>query len=77
MKNLTHAMKDMNITDSFKASVFLIWVKISLVVAFGGLGEDQNISLAIERWKINNRWKTPSVVRHIAKLFYSHRNIFK
>ena len=76
MKNLTHAMKDMNITDSLKPSVF-IWMKISQVIAFGGLGEDYHRSLAIESWKINNRWKTPSVVRRIAKLFYYPRNIFK
>ena len=77
MKNLTHVMKDMNITNSFKASVFLIWVKISQVVAFGGLGEDHNISLATERWKINNRWKTPLVVRCIAKLFTTIGMFFK
>ena len=47
MKNLTHAMKDMNITNSLKASVF--YEKFHKVVAFGGLGEDQNISLAIDR----------------------------
>ena len=65
MKNLTHEMKDMNITESLKALFF--GVKISQVVSFGGLGEDQNISLATEIWKINNRWKTPSAVRHIDK----------
>ena len=47
----------------------LFLMKISQVVAFGGLGEDQNISLATESWKINNRWKTPSAVRRIAKFF--------
>ena len=44
-------------------------MKISQVVAFSGFGEDQNISLATEIWKINNRWKTPLAVRHIAKIF--------
>ena len=29
--------------------LFFIWVKISQVVAFGGLGEAQNISLATEK----------------------------
>ena len=53
----------------FESLCFFIWVKISQVVAFGGLGEDQNISLATESWKINNRWKTPSAIRHIAKFF--------
>ena len=41
-------MKDMNITDKFESSMFFIWVKISQVVAFSGLGEAQNISLATE-----------------------------
>ena len=68
MKNLTHAMKDMNITDIWKPLFFYLG-KISQVVAFGGLGKDQNISLATESWKINNRWKTPSAVRRIAKFF--------
>ena len=77
VKNLIHAMRDMNITDSLKASVFFIWVKISQVVAFGGLVEDQNISLATERWKINNRWKTPSAVRRIAKIFTAIETFFK
>ena len=52
-------------------------MKISQVVAFGGLGEDQNISLATEIWKINNRWKTPSAVRRIAKLFAAIETFFK
>ena len=43
-------------------------MQISQSCSFGGLGEDQNISLATERWKINNRWKTPLAVRQIAKL---------
>ena len=42
-------------------------MKVSQVVAFSGLGEDQNISLATENWKKNKRWKTLSVVRRIAK----------
>ena len=44
-------------------------MKISQSCGFSGLGEDQNISLATERWKINGEWKTPSAVRHIAKNF--------
>ena len=47
MKNLIHTMRDMNITDSLKASVFD--EKFHKVVAFGGLGKDRNISLAIDR----------------------------
>ena len=47
--------------------LFFIWMKISQVVASDGLGEDQNISLSTESWKINNRWKTLSAVRRIAK----------
>ena len=52
MKDLTHTMRNMNVTNSLKASVV---DKISQSCSFGGLGEDQNISLATERWKINNR----------------------
>ena len=48
-------------------------MQISQSCDFGGLGEDQNISLATERWKINNRWKTPLAVRCIAKLFTAIR----
>ena len=55
----------------------LFLMKISQVVAFDGLGEDQNISLATERWKINNGWKTPLVVRHIAKNFTAIGTFFK
>ena len=51
-----------------KASVFYLDENLTSV-ALGGLGEDQNISLATKRWKINNRWKTPSAVRCIAKNF--------
>ena len=53
MKNLTHAMKDMNITDSLKPSVF-IWMKISQVIDFSGLGEDYHSSLATERLCFSN-----------------------
>ena len=73
MKDLTHTMRNMNVTNSLKASVV---DKISQVVAFGGLGEDQNISLATERWKINNRWKTPSAIRCIAKFFTAIETLF-
>ena len=57
----------MKITNSFEDLYFLM--KISQSCGFGGLGEDQNISLVSKIWKINSEWKTPSVVRHIAKLF--------
>ena len=67
MKNLNNAMKDMKITKSFE--YLYSFMQISQSCGFGGLGEDQNISLATERWKINGEWKTPSAVRHIAKLF--------
>ena len=45
MKNLTHVMKDMNITDSLKASVFELDENFTSNT-FSGLGEAQNISLA-------------------------------
>ena len=64
MKNLNDAMKDMKITNSFEDLYFLM--QISQSCGFGGLGKDQNISLATKRWKINIRWKTPSTNRHIA-----------
>ena len=67
MKNLNDAIKDMKITNSFEDLYF--FMQISQSCGFGGLGEDQNISLATERWKINGEWKTPSVVRHITKTF--------
>ena len=38
MKNLIHAMKDMNITDSLKASVFELDENFTSNT-FGGLGE--------------------------------------
>ena len=44
-------------------------MQISQSCDFGGLGEDQNISLATEGWKINSRWKAPSEDRHIAETF--------
>ena len=71
MKNLNDAMKGMKITNSFEDLCF--FMQISQICGFGGLGEDQNISLATERWKIHNRWKTPLAVRHIAKLFTAIR----
>ena len=46
-------------------------------VAFGGLGKDQNISLATERWKIISRWKTPSADRLIAETMYTIGMFFK
>ena len=67
MKNLNDKMKDMNITNSFENLNF--FMQFSQTYGFGGLGEDQNISLATERWKINSRWKTPSADRHIAETF--------
>ena len=45
MKNLNDAMKDMKITNSFEDLYFLM--QISQSCGFGGLGEDQNISLSI------------------------------
>ena len=67
MKNLNDAMKDMKITNSFED--LYSFMQISQSYGFGGLGEDQNISLATERWKIISRWKTPSVDRCIAITF--------
>ena len=67
MKNLNDSMKDMKITNSFEDLYFQC--KFHKDVAFGGLGEDQNISLATERWKINSRWKTPLADRRIAETF--------
>ena len=46
-------------------------MQISQSCGFGGLGEDQNISLATERWKINRKWKTPSADRRIAEIVYT------
>ena len=56
MKNLNDVMKDMKITNSFDDLYF--FMQISQSCGLGGLGEDKNISLATERWKINNRWNT-------------------
>ena len=67
MKNLNDEMKDMKITNSFEDLYVLM--PISHSCGFGGLGEDHNISLATEIWKINSRWKTPSTDRHIAETF--------
>ena len=52
-------------------------MQISQSCGFGGLGKDQNISLATERWKINSRWKTPLVDRHIAETIYTIGTFFK
>ena len=52
-------------------------MQISQSCGLGGLGEDQNISLATERWKINRKWQTPSADRRIAVTFLHHRSIFK
>ena len=59
-----------------KASVFYLDENFTSV-AFGGLGEDQNISLATERWKIISRWKTPSAIRHIVETVYTIETFFK
>ena len=67
--NLIDAMKDMKITNSFEDLYF--FMQISQSCGFGGLGEDQNISLATERWNIKGKWKTPFAVSHVAKLFTS------
>ena len=61
MKNLIHAMRDMNITDSLKASFFM---KISQVVVLSGLGEDQNYSLATDRhtdYGFHDQMKTSAI----------------
>ena len=75
MRNLNDAMKDMKITNSFEDLYFLC--KISQSCSFGGLGEEQNISLATERWKINSKWKTPLADRHIAETFIPSECFFK
>ena len=67
MKNLNDEMKDMKITNSFEDLYF--FMQISQSCGFSGFEKDQDISLATKRWKINGEWKTPSVVRHIDKLF--------
>ena len=75
MNNLNDAMKDMKITNIFEDLYF--FMQISQSCGFDGLGEDQNISLATERWKINSEWKTPSVDRRIAKTFYTIGTFFQ
>ena len=75
MKDLNDAMKDMKITNSFEDLYFLM--QISQSCGFGGLGKDQNISLATERWKINSMWKNPSVDRRIAESIYTIWTFFK
>ena len=45
MKNLIHAMRDINITDNLKASVFYLDENFTSY-SFGGLGEDYYSSLA-------------------------------
>ena len=67
MKNLNDVMKDMKITNNFEDLYFLM--KISQRYGFNGLGEDQNISLAIKNWEIDDRWKTFSAVMRIAETF--------
>ena len=52
-------------------------MQISQSCDFGGLGEDQNVSLATERWNINNKWNTPSAVKGIAKLFTTFKAFSK
>ena len=76
MNNLTHAMKNMNITDSLKASVFWLGWKFHHDVAFDGLGEDQNISLATESWEIDNSGKRFRRLGVLLKLFEHHWSIF-
>ena len=64
MKNLIHAMMDMNITDSLKASIF--YENFTQVVVFSGLGEDQNISLATDRhtdYGFPDQMKTSAIER--------------
>ena len=75
MQNLNDVMKDMKITNSFEDLYFLM--QISQGCGFGVLGEDQNISLATEIWKINSRWKTPLADRRIAETVYTIRTFFK
>ena len=71
-------MKDMKVTDKFESLCFFYFLDENFTnVAFGGLGKDQNISLDTKRWKINNRWKTPSAVRRIAKIFTAIGTFFK
>ena len=68
-------MKDMKITNSFEDLYF--FMQISQSCGFGGLGEDQNISLATKRWKIISRWKTPSTDSCISVTFLHHQSVLK
>ena len=52
-------------------------MQISQSCGFSGLGEDQNISLVTEIWKIISRWKTPLADSHIAVTFLHNRSILK
>ena len=69
-------MKDMKVTNKFESLYFYLDENFTSV-AFGGLGEDQNISLATEIWKIISRWNTPSTVSHIAETVYTIETFFK
>ena len=75
MKNLNDVMKDMKITNSFEDLYFVM--QISKCCGSGVLGEDQNISLATERWKIISKWKTPSADRCITETVYTIETFFK
>ena len=59
-----------------KASIFYLDENFTSV-AFGGLGEDQNISLATERWKIISKWKTHLKDRRIDETVYTIGTFFK
>ena len=48
MKNLSHVMKYLRMTNKLKVYVFSMVENLE-VIAFGGLGGVLNISLAIER----------------------------
>ena len=50
MKDLTHIMRNMNVTNSLKVSV--VDKKNSQSCSFGALGEDQNISLATDKLRV-------------------------
>ena len=60
-----------------KASIFFYLDENFASVAFGGLGEDQNISLATKSRKINSRWNPPSADRRIAETVYTIETFFK
>ena len=52
--------------------LFFIWVKNSQVVAFGGLGEAQNISLATEKGRLRQIRKECNIyTNHREKIFDS------